>query len=294
MISRRRFLTISAAALAAPASATAPVRWQGQALGASASLTLHAPAPLASRAIAMVQRTLVHAESLYSLYREDSALARLNRTGILRDPHPEFLSLLRLADRVHHATGGAFDPTVQPLWQALATGGNTEAARDLIGWDRLIADPDQVQLAPGQALTLNGIAQGVITDQVARKLRAIGLRQVLVDIGEFAAIGGPWPLGVADPLHGVIDHIQLTDRAVATSSAEATRVGDQSHILDPTGQMVPQWSTVSVTAKSATLADAASTAFMLMSAPRIRAAQSKLGEGIVATLVDEEGQVLRI
>ena len=47
---RRRFLAISAAALAAPpAAAAAPVRWQGIAFGAEASVTLHGD-PDAARA----------------------------------------------------------------------------------------------------------------------------------------------------------------------------------------------------------------------------------------------------
>ncbi|MBA85499.1 FAD:protein FMN transferase [Thalassobius sp. S69A] len=294
MISRRRFLTISAAAAAAPAAARAPVRWHGQALGAQASLTIDAPAPLAARAISIVERTLAHAEAQFSLYRPDSALRQLNRTGVLTAPHPDFLSLMDLSDRVHHATGGAFDPTVQTLWQALSERRGTSRAIALIGWNRVRITPDRVELAPGQALTLNGIAQGFVTDQIAHRLRAIGLRNVLVNIGEFSAIGGPWTLGIADPEHGLQERVQLTDRAIATSSGMATMVGGQSHILDPSGARSPRWSTVSVIADSAALADAASTAFMLMSLPDILIARVRLHPTMRLHLMDSQGQTQRI
>jgi thiamine biosynthesis lipoprotein len=289
MISRRRFLTISACALAAPAKA-APIRWQGRAMGAEATLTLNAPAPLASRAIAIVTRALRHAEAQFSLYQPTSALSRLNATGRLSAPHPDFVALLRQSGHVHHATQGLFDPTVQPLWAALAKGQDTSHAMNLIGWDRVTFNDDEIRLSPGQALTLNGIAQGFVTDQIASRLHGIGLRQVLVNIGEFKAIGGPWPVGVADPKHGLFNETQLTDQAIATSSADATRVGQHSHILSPVGKSKPLWSTVSVLAPNATLADAASTAFILMNKKQIQSSLAQLPRHVRVTLLAQNGQ----
>ena len=74
---------------------------------------------------------------------------------------------------MHRATGGAFDPSVQPLWQALARGGDVEAARALTGWERVTIGQD-ITLAPGQALTFNGIAQGFATDVVTDLLASRG------------------------------------------------------------------------------------------------------------------------
>ena len=58
MISRRRFLAISAAALASPAAASQPVRWQGRAMGADVSLTIDAPERQALPALADMRRVL--------------------------------------------------------------------------------------------------------------------------------------------------------------------------------------------------------------------------------------------
>ena len=59
-------------------------------------------------------------EGIFSLYREDSALSRLNRQGYLDDPPADLLQLLSVSLRYGRLTGGAFDPTVQPLWQLYA------------------------------------------------------------------------------------------------------------------------------------------------------------------------------
>src|SRR6056297_186990 len=121
MITRRRFLAISAAALALPARAD-PVRWQGRAMGADVSLTIDAPREMAHATLGEVRQILRDTEHLFSLYDPHSSLSRLNASGRLDHPDPRFVTLLTLCDQVHHLTQGRFDPTVQRLWQALAQG----------------------------------------------------------------------------------------------------------------------------------------------------------------------------
>ena len=263
MIGRRRFLAITAAAVAVPHAGQAAT-WQGRAFGGDIAITIHGPRDIADHAMAKARSIVSDMERLFSLYDPDSALMRLNRTGTLIAPDPRFVALMQAADTAHRLTGGLFDPTIQPLWQALATGGDIPAARALIGWDRVTIATAGITLGPGQALTLNGIAQGYATDQVTEAFKALGLRDVLVNIGEYRGLGGPWRLGLADPTFGLLGQHTLRDGAIATSSPAALALGDGTHILHPTHR--PLWSTVSVAARTATLADALSTALCL--APR--------------------------
>ncbi len=293
MLSRRRFLTLTAAAtLAAPARA-APIRWQGFAMGAECQLTLHAPPEQARAAIARIRAMLTRTEALFSLYDPTSQLSRLNRTGHLRRPPPEMTQILAQANRVHGATQGRFDPTVQPLWQALARNHDPAPARARIGWQHVRRQPDQITLAPGQALTLNGIAQGFATDRARDILRQMGLTRVLINMGEFAALGGAFRMGLSDPARGLFATQPLQDQAMATSSPGALSLGAQSHILDPTGQG-PLWSTVTVTGRSATLADAASTAFCLMTRSQIATALDSLPELTQVTMLPATGPAQQI
>ncbi len=293
-MNRRRFLSITAAAVATPSLSATPVRWQGRALGAEVSLTLYAPDRQGNALLEEVKTLLLQVETEFSLFDPQSALSRLNRTGRLT-PSGRFLRLMALADQAHHATGGLFDPTVQPLWGALARGENPEAARAHLGWDRLRLSPSEIVLDPGQALTFNGIAQGFATDLVRDHLTRAGLTHALINVGEFAAIGGPFRLGMADPEHGLMSVLHLTDRAVATSSPNAQKIGKSAHILHPKAQKKsPLWSTVSVTCDSAALADAASTAFCLMSEEEIGIALGKLDGTPRASLVTHDGHLIRV
>ncbi len=293
MMNRRRFLTISAAGLAIPARAE-PVRWQGTALGAEATLTIHAPTALAKKAIHAVREEIANGDALFSLFNPASALSRLNANGTIHDPAPDFIALMNLTAAIHRSTRGSFDPTIQPVWNALSSAGDSAAARRLVGWERVAVSTDAVTVAPGQQLSLNGIAQGYITDRVAGRLRALGLSKVLVNIGEFAALGGPWHLGIADPEHGITGTRILHDRAIATSSAKATLVGGHSHILDPAKQQDPLWSTVSVEADSAAMADALSTAFCLKPLAGIRETLLQLPGRIDVLLTGFDGRTLQI
>ena len=289
-LSRRRFLAISAAMLGAgPArSAATPARWRGVALGAEAEITIHGPG--AERALAEALALVRAVEAEFSLYDPGSALSRLNRAGRLA-PSPTFAELLGLVDRVPAATGGAFDPTVQPLWEALARGGSLGPARAAVGWERVRLGGGEVRLGAGQALTFNGIAQGFATDAVADMLEARGFGRALVDIGEHRALGGPWRVGLADPVAGYLGTRTLDMGAIATSSPDALRLGLEGHILDPRGGRGTRWSTVSVEATRAAIADAVSTGCCLLDLAQIGAVMRRLPEISAVTLVDADGNL---
>lgn len=294
-LARRRLISIAACVAGtalAPGAARAgeAVRWNGQALGAQVSIGIFHPdraaaGRLVRRALGEVRRL----EGLFSLYRPDSAISELNRTGALAAPDPDMVRLLEAALLFTSLTGGAFDPTVQPLWQLYARhfsaeradpGGPPAAALATalakVGHHGLRVNRDRIVLARhGAGVTLNGIAQGYITDRVVEMLRGGGLSSTLVDMGEVRAIGArpdgtPWQVGLADPDRpGALDAtVAIVDRAVATSAGAGfrfDRAGRFTHLFDPrTGQSPSRYRSVSVIAPTATEADALSTGFSLL------------------------------
>ncbi|MFN3955359.1 MAG: FAD:protein FMN transferase [Pararhodobacter sp.] len=313
MVPRRRMLAIMAASLAtggAAAAATAAdvagaglaalatpdgdaiAQWRGVALGADASITL--AHPQAEAMLARARTEIDRLEGIFSLYRRDSALARLNAEGRLEAPPFELLECLGQCARVHALSGGLFDPTIQPLWALYAAhfaaagraGLPSRQARAEVmrrtGWERVAFDAGAVRLAPGMALSLNGIAQGYIADRVADLLRGWGLDDVLVNTGELHALGGDprggdWLVGLRAGGRVLRERVALRDGALASSAVGGTvfdAAGRVGHILDPLrGLPAPQrWQLVTVQAPRAWLADALSTAFCLMEAPAIAAA----------------------
>lgn len=276
ILNRRRFLVLSASVLATPAMARTRHRWQGIALGADVTLTVDGGTTTAARAFfAEAARSLSSVEQRFSLFT-GSDLRRLNAIGRLTNPSRDMLAVLEAAGQVNAATGGVFDPTVQPLWQATRHGEDETAARALIGWQDVRLAPDDVYFArPGMALTLNGIAQGFAADRLAEIAVRHGLADVLIDAGEVRAIGPlAWTAGIQAPDGRIVRELALQSRALATSAAYGTRIGpaeDRAHIIGPKGQ-APQWSLVSISADCAMLADALSTAAILMTRTEIEAA----------------------
>jgi thiamine biosynthesis lipoprotein len=289
---RRRFLTLAAGFAAFPAFAAAPLRWEGVALGAHARLELAAPERVARPALEAALAAIREAEALFSLYDPRSTLSRLNAAGALARAPAPFVRLMDRVDALHRLSGGRFDPTVQPLWRALAEGADAARlarARAAIGWHRVRRDGAAIRLAPGQALTLNGIAQGAATDMVLGALRRHGLEDAFVDIGEQAAMGRPRRLGLEDAALGHQGQLTLRDGAMATSSPRATPLGGGGHVLSPAGD-APRWATVTVEARDATLADGLSTALCL--ADTRAAARMRASRGIRrVVLIDDEGRL---
>lgn len=288
---RRRFLQIVAAAAALPGRAMAETRWQGVALGADVSVTLSGNVAEAEAAIAGTQTILRRMEAEFSLFDPESTLSRLNRAERL-SPSAEFRALFNAADHAHRLTGGLFDPTIQPLWLARAGGLDESAARQSIGWDRVTIG-DEIRLTKGQALTFNGIAQGYTTDRVRDFLAARGFAPALINIGEFAALGGPFAIGIADPDFGMLGRHHLSDNAFATSSPYAMRLAGGSHILGPKGE-TPVWSTVSVEAECATLADALSTALVFLDRTKIETLMAQETRIRSVTLISPGGDLMTL
>ena len=160
--------------------------WRGIALGAEARLILAHPD--SDRLVAAALDELARLERIVSLYRRDSELSRLNAAGMLDAPSTELVELLALAGLVHDATGGVFDPSIQPLWAAYAAAGaegraptdpERTAALARVGWEGVTVDPGRITLRPGMALTLNGIAQGYIVQSTILPVDAAALSRAL-------------------------------------------------------------------------------------------------------------------
>src|SRR5205085_6393218 len=124
---RRRVLRIVAAFAGLPlmiagVRATAPKgqlhSWHGQVLGALSEITLwHADAAFARATIFKLRREIERFERIFSLYRTDSEITRLNQAGRLMKPSPELRQLIEESQRLGELSGGAFDVSVQPLWR---------------------------------------------------------------------------------------------------------------------------------------------------------------------------------
>ncbi|MGI9252523.1 MAG: FAD:protein FMN transferase, partial [Thermomicrobiales bacterium] len=219
-----------------------------------------------SRAAALGAAMAERWETLFSRFRHESLLCRLNRAdGAWFPADAEFMAVLEIARAGVGATGGRFDPAVLPALEAagydrdidlVRTGaerhmatGRTAATRGADAWQAVEIDraTGMVRLPQDMRIDLGGIAKGAFADQLAGRLAH--WPGGLVDAGGdlrawgLAPDGGPWRVAVEDPLRPTRDiafvDLIAPERAggVATSGTLRRRwsTGDGAahHLIDP-------------------------------------------------------------
>ena len=241
----------------------------------------------AEAAFALVDRL----EQEQSRFIANSDVSRINHLSLGEGTRvsPETMECLEIARRMYDLTLGAFDISV---------------GSGLLGLD-LVSDELMVQARTGGVrLDLGGIGKGYAVDRVAELLEEWEIPRALIHGGwsSVLAMGPPvdedgWPLTLSAPPpqeSRVLVRISARQKAF---SASGTRKED--HIRDPrTGQPVRDraaWVAVDGREEGgsespATLAEALSTAFMVLSREEI-ADLCRRCPGVEAWLVEDEALV---
>lgn len=234
-------------------------------------------------------------EALMTPFEETSELSVLNKA-----PKPgrykvsdHIWNILNISGKLNEQTGGAFDVTVQPLynlWKSAAhrnklpTGEELAGALKSVGWNKIILHEDTKEVeftVAGMELTFGGIASGYAVDLIANSFRKNGIQNFLIDEGgDIFCSGRPgkrslWRIGVRDPLKksNVIKVLSLTDMAVVTSGnyERYYKIGGKnySQIFSPqTGLPVEQTVSTTVIAKDTVTSDGWATALMVLGADK--------------------------
>ena len=160
-----------------------------------------------------------HIDSLLSLidttlsgYNKGSLLSRFNR-GDTIVPNAMFRDIFSAAKAYRDETDGAVDVAAAPLFDAWGFGfsrdsfPSDETVRRLMKTCSMDFVPQDLTTANGQKLNYNAIAQGYSCDVIAAYLYSLGIRDMLVDIGEIYCdgvnpSGRPWVLAVDKPVDG--------------------------------------------------------------------------------------------
>ncbi|WP_120495205.1 FAD:protein FMN transferase [Kiloniella sp. EL199] len=258
-------------------------RWQGIALGGHAEILL--PNEKRSEILAWkIRQEIKRLENIFSLYIPNSEINRLNTEGKILNPSPELYHVISIANEVSKLTKGAFDITVQPLWLLHSEMPNLtdykrqrmeQAVTELVDYRNINFSAKRISFRkPGMAITLNGIAQGFITDRIYHILKSQGLTNSLVNIGEIKALGThpsgrEWIIEIdneGQQLRGNSVNLQA-GKAIATSTPTGTVLCDgHSHLLSvhnlnsqSHNKSQPLYQSMSVIADSTIKADALST-----------------------------------
>ena len=285
-VTRRRFLTISAAATLLSGVRYNEYRWAGHALGAETSLVFRAPKDIAKDTISSVLGLVERFENTFSIYRDTSEINTLNHAAYVK-PSKLFFKLAGYVDEIYRNSSGYFDPTIQSVWGQ---------SHNLIAnqrWQNVTLTRDRIALPENTQISFNGIAQGFLTDLVAAHLRTRGFSNVLVNFGEFKGVGGPWNVGLQQ--QNGLKSVKLNDTAIAASAPDAMRQNNgRSHMINPFGHEDLEYTSVSVEHHSAMIADALSTAFVFMSPNKIQNVISKSYPNSRVHLITKDEQMISL
>ncbi len=250
-----------------------------------------------SRALSQVQRKVEGWEALFSRFRPESELSRLNLAGQGHVSEP-MAEVLGCAHQLHAQTAGKFDVAV---------------GEAVIGWgyDRTFDDVETLALVPRSIrqgawsltdrfcelsgrtqLDLGGLVKGWVADQIVEA----GLASMVSAGGDVRSADQNLIVDVQSPGGATVAAVAVGVGALATSSTARRQwlVGSHKahHLVDPATMkpaVVPSH-TVSVVAQTAVEAEAAAKAVLLMGAtglewaaqqPWIRQAVAQWNDGLV-------------
>ena len=293
-ISRRKFISISSIAVGLsilPSSLQANVKkasWEGYALGAQANITLYHFDELYIKNI--LQECVIEIrrlEQIFSLFHRNSSIVRLNKNSFINNPPKELVELLTFSNKISSISNGSFDVTVQALWNLhskyYSNNKNFDSknfqkelkeVKKNIGWEKILISTKKIRFKEKNTrITLNGIAQGFITDRITDLLSRRGFSNALINLGEIRSLGNhhngdSWKIGFSqiDKNTKLPNYVELKNQAIATSEIYGTKFNDKyHHIFNPrTGTSANFTKSVTIIAPTATLADALSTTVAVM------------------------------
>lgn len=225
-------------------------------------------------------------ERKLSRYYEGGDVCRMNgmEAGETLHLSEESYECLLVAMEACVHTGGLFDPTLGRMIEHRKSGEDGDLP-PLLG--QLVVHPDAAAVtceSPGRVIDLGGIGKGFTLDRVGDFLVGWDIESALLSAGASThlAIGSEsWPIDLTGDSH--VGRVQLRDEALSASGTsiqgchiihpgEARAEEAMNHGIEDRG--IYQQSRIWTISRSAALADAWSTALMLMTPDEIAKAPS--------------------
>lgn len=266
-----------------------------------------------------------------STYIPTSVISRLNAsmdTSII-DPSGFFQSCFTQSYEVFHATNGAFDPSVHPLfkgWGFLSeekeplNQSEVDELLQIVGFDRhhrVLFSGDTIlwkKEKEAYAWNFNAIAQGMAVDELEKLVKKAGHTDYYIEIGGELIVRGTnregeaWKIGIDTPVEHpekrVLENvIHVPDGAIATSGNYRNfyeKDGKKyAHTIDPKTGYPVQHSLLSATviAPQCAQADAYATAFLVMGTEKtLEFVRNHASEELEVYLLqaDENGEIERV
>ena len=248
---------------------------------------------------AIVAQAFSEIDHSLSIYHQESVISKVNRNEQV-ELDPLFIGVFNRGKEMYTLTNGAFDMAAAPyfdLWgfgfkhRAQVTQAKLDSIAVFAGMDKITIREGKIEKRdPRVSLSANAIAKGYCSDLIASRLTAVGVVNLLVEVGGEIYCTGvspkkkAWSIGIDRPEYGnyipgneLQSTLLISGKGLATSGnyrnyyeQEGQKYG---HIIDPSTGTPVQHSLLSATvmAPDCMTADALATAFMVMGLEKTKA-----------------------
>jgi len=269
------------------------VTLEGRALGTTYHIIYNQPVSGSQSDIQdIVQKAFKDVDFSLSVYNKESIISKVNRNEPV-DLDTLFLNVFNRGKEIYTLTGGAFDMAAAPYFDLWGFGFKhrervTQAKLDSIapfaGMDKIWLAEGKIEKAdPRVSLNGNAIAKGYCSDVIAYRMKAAGVKNLLVEVGGEIYCSGvnnkgkAWNIGIDRPEYGnffpgkaLKATLLFSGGGLATSGNYRNYYEEDGqkygHTIDPATGRPVQHSLLSATviAPDCMSADAFATAFMVM------------------------------
>jgi len=292
---------------------TRPIQVRWRALGTYVQLSV-ADRDKVTAAERRARALLSAVDRACSRFREDSELSRVNAGAgrwVRVDPLlvAATVAAIEAAEHtdgiVHPLLGNVmiglgYDRTFTELQPGRASGARIEPP-PLDAWKSIEWEPGAIKIPAGTALDLGATAKAWASDVISRTIAEEERANVVLSLGGDVAVASCdrsrtwWPIAIREHPEGeACAEVALTGGGLATSSTRLRRWtvagASHHHLVDPrTGVSArARWRTVSATGPSATAANIASTAAVVLGDDAVGWLTER---EVAARLVSEDGDV---
>ena len=264
-------------------------------MGTFAQTVIYGKPELTEKASNAVREEFTLIEKTCNIFDPESEIYRLNKTAYNKafKCSPLLWNMFNSSRRAYDLSGGAFDVSARPLMQlwgfyrkrgdTLPTVEEVKKAQSITGLNKVVFDNKNHTVkftVPDMSIDFGGIAKGIAVQIAAQKIKAMGVKHGVIDLGgNMYCLGRPpapkkfYTIGIRDPLakNKICARLSLRNQAVATSGNYERNVSIKgrhyTHIMNPkTGRPVEDMLSVSVLTANAGDADFLSTAIFIRGA----------------------------
>ncbi len=260
-----------------------------------------------------VQRLVEECDRLWSVYREDSIISKLNRYGYIDEADERTRKIVSDSVMYGRETEGSFDITTLPLnilWKnaikskKLPKEEDIEKVRNLVGYEKIEITERGIRLGEGQKTDLGGIAKGFALRLASDILLSSGITKGAVNLGGSLRIIGEGEGEIRNPFLSMrefgeqpsVMSVSLSDKFMVTSGTyEQEFIKDGvsfHHIINPRTAFpaTSRMRSVTLIGDEPAALDAYATAVFLME--KEKALGLLKAKGIEAVIILNGGEIL--